>query len=225
MTEEDRCLPSGRAVVRRQVWIFTSHARLSGPDQIVVASAQLAKHIGTSGETVTETLRFLASVGLVRGARGRYAITAAGAEVARLWSQDETRARVLLHRSFRNHWATRLALELLQDGPVGQGILAEQLQRGLPGNPQRGIYLVEWLVIALVVNRDEAMRIHAPADDDPVGDIGAGVPSAARTEDGDQWRIMGMTNESLKRLPGPRYAAVLDAFCQVLDDMDPVENT
>ncbi|SFE34387.1 hypothetical protein SAMN05216251_102555 [Actinacidiphila alni] len=224
MTEEDRCVPTARAVIPSQVRILTTFAHLSGPDRAVVVSARVAKHIGISGDTVTETLRFFASAGLLQGARGRYAITAAGAEVARLWPQDETRARVLLHRSFRDHWATRLALELLRDGPVDQSILAEQLQQGLPGNPRRGMYLVEWLVIALVVNRDGAMRIHAPTVDDHLGNIPAGAVSAARVTDTGQWRIMGMTNESLKRLPGPRYAAVLDAFCQVLDNLDQVEN-
>lgn len=165
-----RTLPSGRSSPAQQINIVLGLAFLTEHTDDVQRS-RLALHVGNSPATVGDCMSFLSDVGLVRAERGRYAVTDHGRAFAQLWPKDSARARLLLRPLLQAHWAAEAADRHLADGPLPQEQLAKRLRAGLPGVPLRGMYLVEWLVIGLVLVRDEQLRMHlAPPD---------GVPPAA----------------------------------------------
>ncbi|MGW0313994.1 hypothetical protein [Streptomyces flavidovirens] len=168
---------------------------------------------GLSAETLGGVLSFQQSVGLVGGARGKYAVTPGGWSVAEMWKQDQPRACLLLQELFLKQWPARLALDALRDAPVPQEELARRLQGKSAGNARKGRYLVDWLVLALVVHRDASALVY---------------PSSALLSTSRAWRVepqprsgsvqqlprqgvlMGMTHSELRALPPQHYMAVLD---------------
>ncbi|MFD0367743.1 hypothetical protein [Streptomyces sp. NPDC127114] len=203
-----------------------------------VRRSVLAQHTGRSAATVGDCMGFLADVGLVRAAQGLYAVTDEGREFAGLWQRDSARARLLLHPLLAAHWSAPAAARHLADGPLPQEELAKRIRAGLPGVPLRGMYLVEWLVIGLVLVRDEQLRVHlAPANHQPAPEPADGpageAPSephkdnASRTERGTGPRpgqagpsagttLLGLTRQEVQALPDARYAAFLDGVLQTL---------
>ncbi|EGX61122.1 hypothetical protein SZN_04696 [Streptomyces zinciresistens K42] len=170
-----RTLPSGRSSPAQQINILLGLAFLA-EHAGEVQRDRLAQHAGRSPATVGDCMAFLSDVGLVRAGRGRYAVTDHGRAFAQLWPKDSARARLLLRPLLQAHWSAEAADQHLADGPLPQEQLAKRLRAGLPGVPLRGMYLVEWLVIGLVLVRDEQLRMHlAPPD---------GVPPAAVPEAG-----------------------------------------
>ncbi|MFG2329482.1 hypothetical protein ACGFMM_07640 [Streptomyces sp. NPDC048604] len=205
-----------------------------------VRRSELAQHTGRSAATVGDCMGFLADVGLVRADRGLYAITDEGREFAELWPRDSARARLLLHPLLARHWSASAAARLLADGPLPQEELAASIRAGLPGVPLRGMYLVEWLVIGLVLVRDEQLRVHlAPAGghrptsgrtDGPAageaapGPSGDGAsqarpglePDSSMAEPPTGITLLGLTLQEVQALPDARYAAFLDGVLQSL---------
>ncbi|MFD5818364.1 hypothetical protein [Streptomyces sp. NPDC127038] len=215
----ERILPTGRASLRHQREVFLCAVQLSGPDRLVVKSTQVAKLAGLSGDTVTESLRFFETMGIVSGARGRYAATAEGAALADVWLEDETRARVMLHHLVRGHWAATAARTALAHGPVEAEALSQHLQRGLTGNPRRGLYLVEWLVHALVAYTDRHGRVHALSSETAPPGLSLPLQAAPSPEPASGY-VMGMCNEELRLLPTAQYVSVLRSFKTMLDQVD-----
>lgn len=222
MEPEGRVLPTGRASLRHQRQAFLGAVQLSGPEYLVVKSTQVAKQVALSGDTVTESLRFFDTLGIVTGARGRYAATPAGTALAGVWIEDETRARVMLHHLFKDHWAARATRAALAQGPVEAEALAQHLQLGLTGNPRRGLYLVEWLVQALVVHTDRYGRVHAPRPSDAAPSMALPVQRATEAEPTGGY-VMGMCNEELQQLPTPQYVSVLNSFKTMLEQVDAIQ--
>ncbi|MCW1100101.1 hypothetical protein OJ963_40650 [Streptomyces sp. RS2] len=223
VTETDgRVLPTGRANLRHQREVFLGAVRLSGPERLVVKSTHVAKQVGLSGDTVTESLRFFDTLGIVTGARGRYAATAEGAALAEVWPVDETRARVMLHHLFDGHWATTAARTALAQGPVETEALAQHLQLGLPGHPRRGLYVVEWLIEGLVIHPDRHGRVYAPGPGQvpPASPL---PPSPVPEHEPANGYVMGMCNEELRRLPTAQYVSVLRSFKTMLEQVDTVQ--
>ncbi|QUW85437.1 hypothetical protein SMIR_40865 (plasmid) [Streptomyces mirabilis] len=162
-----RTLPSGRSSPAQQINIVLGLAFLTEHADDVQRS-RLAQHAGRSPATVGDCMSFLSDVGLVRAERGRYSVTDHGRAFARQWPKDSARARLLLRPLLQAHWSAQAAARHLADGPLPQEQLAKRLRAGLPGVPLRGMYLVEWLVIGLVLVRDEQLRMHlAPPDGVP----------------------------------------------------------
>ncbi|MGK5629180.1 hypothetical protein [Streptomyces sp. URMC 123] len=113
-------------------------------------------------------MAFLADIGLVESGRGLCAITKRGRAFAETWPHEEMRARLALRPLVQAHWSAAAAAAHLADGPLPQEELARLLRNGLPGAPMRGTYMVEWLDIALVVERDtERLQVHLPARKTP----------------------------------------------------------
>ncbi|WNO62403.1 hypothetical protein RPQ02_40235 [Streptomyces sp. AM2-3-1] len=214
----DRALPTNRANLKHQEQILLAAIRLSGPDRLVVKSSQIAAETKLGSETVTECLRFFATVGLVAGSRGRYAATAAGAAWADIQPEDHTRGRLLLHNLFKEHWSARDALAALADGPVESEAVAQHLRQGLPGNERRGMYLIEWLVEALVIHRDRYGRVHAPATGQLPESVTAPVPST-RVPVREEGLILGMTTQELRCLPTAQYVSLLRMFTDMVDQV------
>lgn len=219
---DGRVPPTGRTGVLNQMRIGLAAIDLSGPEFVVVKSSQVAEVVGLSSDTVTENLRYLSTIPLVVGARGRYRGSEAGRALGLLWSQDQTRARVMLNHLMREHWAAKEALWMLQDGPLPKETLAEHLQEGLPGHPRRGAYLVEWLELALIVHQDpESSLVHAPAPTERVHDIPVSVPDPRQVPEEDDY-VMGLSNAALRQLPPTEYIAVLRSFTQMIGQLTSV---
>ncbi|MFJ7629812.1 hypothetical protein ACIQZN_25275 [Streptomyces sp. NPDC097595] len=196
----------------------------------------LARHARISEATVGDCMGFLSDVGLVRASRGVYAVTDAGSEFAELWTRDSARARLLLHTLLAVHWSAAAAGQHLAEGPLPQEELATRLRTGLPGVPLRGTYLVEWLVIGLVLVRDEQLRVHlapaggaAPAQDSDNGcaaqeglnaeqtlGFGEAGPGPDPAEPSSGTALLGLTRQDIQALPDTRYTAFLDGILQSL---------
>lgn len=204
--------PSDRANHPQQWRIGQTAARLSGPEYRMIASAEVAAEVQVGTDTVTEVLRFLAAVGLFEGARGKYAVTDIGWTIVRRWQDDQTQARLLLQGQFLKHWSAAAARQALHDGPVEQDVLARRLHQNLPGKPRRGQYLVEWLVMALLVYRDEDMRI-SPA---PALTAATGTRHFVAASRQEPDALLGLTNQELRALPPSRYCAVIDGLTRLL---------
>ncbi|WP_411075230.1 hypothetical protein [Streptomyces sp. cmx-4-7] len=207
----ERALPTNRTGMRPQENVLLAAIRLSGPSRLVVKSSQVATEVRLGGETVTECLRFFGTVGLLDGARGRYSASAAGLAWAEVRPEDHTRGRLLLHGLFKDHWSAQAARAALADGPVEGEALAQYLQRGLSSNPRRGMYLIEWLVEALVLHRDRFGRVHAPTDENLPG---ASMPSPRPPTDGNL--ILGMNVQRLHSLPTTQLVALLGTYTDML---------
>lgn len=157
-----RTLPGYRSRSAQQINILLALADLD-TGHAPVQRAALAGHVGMGAATVGDCMAFLADVQLVEAGRGQYAVTEQGRAFAEAWRRDSARARLLLRPLLRAHWAATAAQRHLADGPLPQEELGKRLRRGLPGVPARGQYMVEWLVIALVVERDERLHVRLPA--------------------------------------------------------------
>lgn len=219
-----RPLPTDRVSIHGQIRILCSLAEVGGPQRQAVHNAAVAQHSGRGEDSVSETLSFLAGVGLTSGGRGRYAATPAGHKFASLWQIDSARARILLREVYRNHWSARAATTLLANSPLPQEELARLLQRGLAGQKRRGTYLVDWLVTALIVHRDKRLHLSLP---DTTGSPRAEEPDEAthgapqHTEDEPtDGLIMGLTLDQLLAFPVEQYVGVLSGVVQSLQALD-----
>lgn len=218
-----RPMPSDRANLSQQWRIFTCTAKLSGTARETVTSAQVARDAVVGPETVAEVLRFLEAVDLVQGARGQYKVSPAGLAVAQRWEQDETQARLLLQALFLPHWWVTAVVQTLQEAPVDQDVLGRRLHEGLAGKPRRGAYLVDWLVLALLVCRDENRKItlspalRVLASGSPADAVPESSPQPSRPEQpGEPDALMHMTNTELRALPAAQYCAVLDQITELV---------
>lgn len=164
-----RTLPSYRANPSKQINILLALADLAAGSAGVQRTA-LAQHAGIGAATVGDCMAFLADIGLVEAGRGQYAITERGRAFAAAWPRERMRARLVLRPLLQAHWSAAASAAHLAGGPLPQEELARLLGTGLPGVPMRGIYMVEWLDIALIVERDTErlqVRLHAPATPPP----------------------------------------------------------
>jgi hypothetical protein len=205
--------PGDRANPPMQWRVGQAAARLSGPQHRLIASVEVAGEVPAGTGTVTEVLRFLTTIALFESTGDRYAVTDIGWAIFRGWQEDQTQARLLLQGQFLRHWPAAAAWQALHDAPVDQDVLARRLHQNLSGTPRRGQYLVEWLVMALLVYRDEDMRISpAPA---LAAASGTQPPAAASQSEPDA--LLGLTNRELRALPPSRYCAVLDGLTRLLE--------
>ncbi|TSB38437.1 hypothetical protein FNZ23_17125, partial [Streptomyces benahoarensis] len=128
-----------------------------------VQRTALAQHVGLGAATVGDCMTFLADLQLAEAGRGQYAVTERGREFAETWRRDRPLARRMLQPLMQAHWSADAAAAHLAGGPLPQEELARLLRAGLPGAPMRGQYLVEWMEIALVVERDpDLLHVHLP---------------------------------------------------------------
>ncbi|MFI6567037.1 hypothetical protein [Streptomyces sp. NPDC050534] len=219
----ERTVPTDRASLQRQVSLFLAGAQRSGTERRTVASADLAREEGVTAETATQTLRFCCHLGLFTGERGKFVVTDTGWSIAQRWREDQTHARLQFQAQFLPHWSAVATWEALRDGPMPVDELARLLQHGLPGRPRRGVYLVDWLGLAMLVHRDrQGLVWPAPALRAAAGPEGVkGANPAPKLEQPEPEpeldTLMGMTNSQLRALSPERYRAVLDNLAQVLE--------
>ncbi|KNB50242.1 hypothetical protein [Streptomyces caatingaensis] len=233
---QERVLPTDRLQVKQQIQVLCALADLTGEEARPVRNADLARHMGRYADSVTGTLGYLVGTGLAEGGLGQYRATPAGREFATLWDTDSARARLVLNRLYQDHWAAREAVRILADGPLPQEEVARLLQQGLRGKKRRGIYLVEWLAIALVVHRDERLHVSLPPADDasaadsaqdasaPGGDArGGGRQEEAKG--GGEALVMGLTMDQLRELPDEQFARLLNGLAQSIEALNTVPAT
>ncbi|MCJ0871188.1 hypothetical protein [Streptomyces sp. AP-93] len=213
-----RTLPSGRTSPAQQIQLILALAEL-GADGKEVGRAAVAARTGRSLDTVSDCMGFLAEVGLAEPGRGRYELTDQGRVFAEVWQRDSAQARLLLHPLMRAHWSTAAVAHHLAGGALPQEELARLLRAGLRGMPMRGVYLVEWLVIGLVVERDDRLHIHLPGQAPPH----SGPHSAPQAEepepeaeDPDPAFLFGLTLREIQELPDARYIAFMEGVLQTL---------
>ncbi|MBT2451820.1 hypothetical protein J7F03_33110 [Streptomyces sp. ISL-43] len=172
---------------------------------------------------MSDCMGFLVEVGLAEPGRGRYALTDQGRAFAEAWPRDSAQARLLLHPLMQAHWSATVVSQHLAGGPLPQEDLARVLRTGLRGMPMRGVYLVEWLVIGLVVERDDRLHIHLPGQAPPrpgprtaprAEEPGPGPKTEA--EDPDPAFLLGLTLREIQELPDARYVAFLEGVLQTL---------
>ncbi|MFI1679099.1 hypothetical protein [Streptomyces sp. NPDC020607] len=210
-----------------------------------VQRTALAQHVGIGAATVGDCMAFLADVGLAAAGRGQYTITEQGREFTRAWRSDRAQARLVLHPLLKAHWSAAAAGDLLADGPLPQEELGRLLRAGLPGVPMRGQYMVEWLDIALIVERDaERLQVRLPTPDTPPPGRPADARDAEQEEEDEdeagQERaarqgndpprtrasephsadgatpLLGMSRLEIQDLPDARYSAFFEAILQTL---------
>ncbi|MFD4339043.1 hypothetical protein ACFWPP_17955 [Streptomyces anulatus] len=191
-------------------------ATLSGPERRSVSSLELSGRSGLGQDTAAEIMAFLGTVGLVEGTRQECAATVAGWEIATACRKDETQGRLLLLPLFLEHWSVPLLYGMLLDAPVEQSVLVSRLREATGIAARRAQYLVEWLMLALVLRQDPAMRIS------PSAACTIALPSAppAVAAEESSGLLMGLTFAELRSLPPERYVALLKQV-PALYDLDP----
>uniref|UniRef100_UPI003C7D886B hypothetical protein n=1 Tax=unclassified Streptomyces TaxID=2593676 RepID=UPI003C7D886B len=178
-------------------------------------TTEVARTTGLGQGTVAEVLRWGSSITLVeQSERGTYRATSARRDFSLMWRVDPAQARLMLHHLMREHWSFSAALSALGDAPVAQEILARRLQGSLPGKSRRGLYLVDWLVMALIIHRGDDKQVHpARLPDSPQ----AQVPCPSR----EPKALMNMTNEQLFLLDADAYAAVMRSVSAMFVGLTP----
>lgn len=216
-TSSRRVLPTNRTPPQRQIRLVQKVVEASGPGLKSVRKQDLSTATGLGLATVSEALTFLADLGLVKSGRGECSATRLGCSFADLWDRDSARARMLLNDAMLDHWASERARTLLRHGALPQEELARRLREGIPGVPKRGEYLVEWLVIALVIERDKRLYVSLPESKDT-------DPSTHSADEGPTDRPdglpMGLTSDDIKSLPDAQYIAFLHGVDQTIKALD-----
>lgn len=204
---DPEALPTERMSVERQVAMLKAIHSLSGDSRAPLRISQVAQHLGVATATAGPAARFLIGSGLLDGGRGIYTITEAGAKFALLWDAQPDDARRLLHDLWGDMWFSRKAERALAAGPLPEVELARRLQQGKSGPSARGLYLVEWMAIALLVRRDEmgivastAVRTTPPSPQPPPAST-APPPIA-----------MNLTIEQIRELPDRQWCAYMTAI-------------
>ncbi|MER5729674.1 hypothetical protein ABT084_15260 [Streptomyces sp. NPDC002138] len=182
-----------------------------------VTRAAVAARIGKSPDTVSESMAFLGEVGLTEPGRGKYTLTHQGRAFAEAWPRDTAQARLVLRPLMQAHWSAAAAAKCLSDGARPQEELARLLRTGLSRNPMRGVYLVEWLVIGLAVERDDRLHIHLPGQASQPGSAEPPrtEPETEAEEPGPAF-LLGLTLREIQELPDARYVAFLEGVLQTL---------
>ncbi|MFF3030744.1 hypothetical protein ACFVS7_06975 [Streptomyces rubiginosohelvolus] len=175
-----------------------------------LARDRLVKVTGLYPASVADPMGFFRSLGLVEGIRGAYGLTRAGLAVAEAWTRDDEQARLLLRPLMLNHWAARKAAGLLAGGALPQEELAAKLKEGLPGNDARGIYMLEWLWIGLVVQRDERLCVRLLPQ--RAGETDASPPPAPARDD----TVFGLPLADFDVLPDEQYERFMKGVVQSL---------
>ncbi|MEU5425863.1 hypothetical protein AB0H73_09670 [Streptomyces olivoreticuli] len=197
-------------------------AELGGPGLAVVPAAEIAGRMGLSVGTISGAPGFLTQAGLFQPGRMAWALTEAGLSLARLRREGPARARLLLREHWQGMWFQRAAVRGLQGGPVEEAELARQLGQGVPGGPERALYLVEWLAYARIVHCGEDGLVALSAGTGPAA--GGPAPASDGPEPG-SWTfldpLMDGPAEKVSALPDDRFVALMNGYRAILLSLTP----
>ncbi|WP_274915195.1 hypothetical protein [Streptomyces sp. WZ-12] len=195
----------------KQGELIVAIAALGGDLRTPVSKDVLAAHTGLSPHTLAGTRGFFEQAGLIEAGRGVWAVTEVGLRFARLRATDSARSRLLLREHWQEMWFHKAALRLLQEGPLEEWDFANRLGEGLSSGRERRLYLVEWLVHALLVHREDGMIV-APSSS---ADSARPQTSAPFIFD----PLMTMTDEEITALPTDRFVALMDTYRTLFTDL------
>ncbi len=209
-------LPCERLTPRRQLETVDVLYAL-GEDGKPVSARDIAAHMKLSHKSVAGVAGFLIHSGLFQPGRGAWALTEAGATLARLRATDSARARLHLRDLWQGSWFQQRAAQPLAGGPMEEGELAQYLRSGLQGQAERGLFLVEWMVYALLLERDETGVVSLPADQvpppetetPPVGPPGVFDP------------LLKTSAAEISALPDDEFIALMGAYRTVFAALAP----
>ncbi|MDP9950022.1 hypothetical protein [Streptomyces sp. DSM 41269] len=219
-------LPSERIVPRRQLELIDALAELGGADR-PVSARDVGLRMRLSKKSAAGAAGFLVHAGLLRPGRGAWGLTEAGANLARLRAADAARARLHLRDHWQGSWFQQRAADRLAAGSVEEGELARHLQVALAGPPERGLFMVEWLVYALLVERDENGTLRLPADQTPPQEPQKpqGAQDVEEEEPGGPQGILdpllNATAEHVTALPDDEFIALMGAYRTVFAALAP----
>ncbi|MFE7183045.1 hypothetical protein [Streptomyces erythrochromogenes] len=203
-------LPTGGMATVRQLKVLDAVAELGGHDRRSTPVKEIGTKVGLSPSTVSSSQGFLRQAGLLETHKGALSVTETGFQLTRLRAEDSARARLFLRDHWRSAWFTKAATRFLRQKPLPRTKLAEELGRGLPAaSPERGLYLVDWLDYALLVDVTEDGLVHLPRPTPtPIPTPGApasGLPLASV--------------EEVLALPDDTFVAVMRAYGTLLTSL------
>ncbi|WP_030761623.1 MULTISPECIES: hypothetical protein [unclassified Streptomyces] len=198
-------LPSGGFTSLRQLKLLDVIAEMGGNNRQSIPVAEISTKVKISATTVSSAQGFLRQAGLLETHHGALAVTAAGLKLTRLRAEDSARARLFLRDHWRSAWFTKAATRFLRQGPLQRTALAEKLSHGLSSTRERGLYLVDWLDYALIVQVGEGGLVHFP-DSPPAPEAPAsGLPLTSI--------------EEVLALPDDTFVAVMRAYATLLTSL------
>jgi hypothetical protein len=216
-SSRSRILPTERLTPRRQLEVIDAIAELGGPGRSAVRATTIGRQLKISPRSVSGTAGFLAQARIFRPDPGPLALTKLGLTLAQLRSTDSARARLLLRDSWQGQWFQQDAVQHLSSGPLEEAELAQRLKAGTPGPAERGLYLTEWLVYALLVDRDEQGRLTLPAAQKP--------PTASEPKKPEPLGIldplMSAAPAQISALPDDQFIALMGAYQTVFASLAP----
>ncbi|MEV7678077.1 hypothetical protein AB0O64_05880 [Streptomyces sp. NPDC088341] len=180
-----------------------------------MTARDIASRLGITPKSVSRATAFLIHAGLLQPGRGAWALTEAGHSLARLRSTDSARARLLLRDHWQDMWFHQRAQHWLASGPAEERELAAHLSSGVAGPLERGLFLIEWMTYALLIDRDGQGRIILPA--------GQQSEAPGRTEEpaGPEGIWAFLNAEHVSVLPDDEFLAVMKAYRSLLVSLTP----
>ncbi|MFJ4870523.1 hypothetical protein [Streptomyces sp. NPDC088757] len=207
--QSQRVLPSERLTPRRQLLMIDAMAQAGGAGLRAMSAQEIADLIDVSTKSVSRSIPFLVRTGLLQEQDKAFALTELASELARLRASDTARARLLLRGHWQGCWFHTLALKHLASDPLEEKELAERLSAGLPGPQERGLYLVEWMTYALLLDRDGEGRFVLPVEQDT-------PPKAAESAHAGPFGVLdpllGTPTEQISALPDDDFIALMGAY-------------
>ncbi|MGW2280213.1 hypothetical protein [Streptomyces sp. NPDC001770] len=203
-----RALPTSRITPRRTQEILDVIRRLGGEERSPVSTADISSALKLAPKSAMEAATFLIHIGLLEPDRKAWSLTPLGLNLTRLRAEDPTRARLLLRDAWQPLWFNRRACRLLANGTRTERDLAGRLQAGLPGRPERGLFLVEWMVYALLVEHDGDGHLSLPAPSHST----TTCPSAPGVAD----PLALASVEQLTALPDAEFISVMNGYRTIL---------
>ncbi|WP_405848564.1 hypothetical protein OG211_14735 [Streptomyces niveus] len=213
-----RTTPTSRITPRRQLEISDLVGRLGNETQAEITAEMIHKAIGIAPKSSIEAAAFFVHAGLFRPGHRAWSPTELGKNLSRLRVEDPTRARLLLRDAWQDMWFNRRARQILANGPLPEADLARRLQTGLPGRPERGLYLVEWMSYALLVERTPDNDLMLPAaarPNDVSATAGAGVLDP----------LLRASVEQISALSEKEFIALMDGYRAILQAFSPRPDT
>ncbi|MBR8642156.1 hypothetical protein KEF29_29605 [Streptomyces tuirus] len=188
-----------------------------GGDGRPASARDIAARMNLSHKSVAGVAGFLIHSGLFQPGRGAWALTEAGAALARLRATDSARARLHLRDLWQGSWFQQRAGQRLAAGPLEEKELANHLRAGLQGQAERGVFLVEWMVYALLLERDESGDLRLPADQVPPPEVDAQPAGPPGIFD----PLLNTSAAEITALPDDEFIALMGAYRTVFAALAP----
>ncbi|MEU8719560.1 hypothetical protein [Streptomyces antimycoticus] len=212
-----RMLPTERMTPRRQLEMIDVMAQLGGADRGSLSGSAIATHMGLTRKTVSRAAGFLTQAGLTQPLQSSWALTEVGLSLARLRGTDSARARLLLRDHWKGIWFQQVAVRFLASGALDEREFANQLSAGIPGRPERAVYLVEWMTYALLIERDEQGQVSLPGAQRPSDGPPPPGPGPQSLLD----PLFSAPVAQISALPDDQFLALMGAYRTVFSSLTP----